>query len=323
MNTQPSYQPLVSVVITTYNHVRYIREAIESVRAQQYPAVEIIVVDDGSTDETASLVGALAGVTYVHQSNKGLPAARNTGIDHCRGAYIVFLDADDWLLPNALAVNAAILSSDKALAFVAGAHQFYDERTRDVRPVVKDPGEDYYCSLLEGNFIGMHAAVMYQRWVFDEFRFDPALANCEDFDLYLQVVRKYPMKYHKEILAVYRIHGANMSGDSMKMLEGAYRVYDKHRASIRSPKELACLEKGRLNFCEFYMTALENSLYTRLYHTGESIGLEELFYLKRQSPGIYARFRKTSFVHILSNPACCRLTGWWRLVPRQLLFRII
>src|SRR5262245_20604446 len=95
-------QPLVSVIIPCYNHAHYLGEAIESVLAQTVQDFEIIVVDDGSTDSTADVAARYPRVRYVRQNNQGLSAARNTGIKHGLGRFLVFLDADDLLLPGAL-----------------------------------------------------------------------------------------------------------------------------------------------------------------------------------------------------------------------------
>src|ERR1700722_9202668 len=93
--------PLVSVVIPCYNSERYLAEAIESVRRQTYPRTEIIVIDDGSTDGTARIARS-SPVHYFYQPNSGISAARNRGLLHCHGEYVLFLDHDDCLLPKAI-----------------------------------------------------------------------------------------------------------------------------------------------------------------------------------------------------------------------------
>jgi len=93
---------LVSVVIPCYNQAHFLGEAIESVLAQSYPNFEIIVVDDGSTDDTSEVARRYPGVRLVRQENKGLSGARNAGLAHSEEEYVVFLDADDRLLPDAL-----------------------------------------------------------------------------------------------------------------------------------------------------------------------------------------------------------------------------
>ena len=323
MTASATYDPMISVVITSYNHARFIGQAIESVMTQTYAHHEIIVVNDGSTDDTENIVAGYGQVKYIYQENQGLPAARNTGVAHCRGEFLVFLDADDWLLPHALAVNAAILMARPELAFVAGAHTFYISKDDNYQPVVKSGGDNYYCRLLEGNFIAMHAAVMYRKWVFKEFRFDTALANCEDYDLYLQIVRKYPMFYHEEIISVYRLHETNMSGDARKMLDGALVVFKKHEAFLQDSREKSCLDRGRANFSAYYMEQLEKSFYLRLYHTHQEIDYDELAYLKSHEPAIFERFMAFNEAYILDHPEQLQIKGWRKLLPHKFLLKKI
>src|SRR4051812_30982953 len=120
--TPPIIAPLISVIIPCYNHGSYLAEAIDSILTQTYQYFEIIVVDDGSTDNTRAVAESYKAVKYVYRNNKGLSAARNTGIDHSNGEYLVFLDADDWLFPNALSINSNCLQQNKEAAFVAGGH---------------------------------------------------------------------------------------------------------------------------------------------------------------------------------------------------------
>src|SRR5690348_130160 len=114
---------LVSVVITTYNHARFLGEAIESVLAQTVPPFEVIVVDDGSTDDPAAVVRRYPQLRLIRQRNQGLAAARNTGWRASGGSYLVFLDADDRLLPNALAANLRRLAEWPECAFAYGAYR--------------------------------------------------------------------------------------------------------------------------------------------------------------------------------------------------------
>src|SRR6266849_1371894 len=115
--------PLVSVVVVCYNQAKYLGEAIESALAQRYQPVEILVVDDGSTDATAKVAATFPRVHYVHQSNRGLAAARNTGLRHSTGEYVVFLDADDKLLPAAVREGMDCFGEFPESAFVSGAYR--------------------------------------------------------------------------------------------------------------------------------------------------------------------------------------------------------
>ncbi len=111
---------LVSVVIPCYNQAHFLGEAIESVLAQSYPHLEIVVVDDGSPDNTEEVAARYPGVRYVRQENQGLAAARNTGLRHSRGDYLVFLDADDRLLPEAVEAGLEHLHAHPECAFAFG-----------------------------------------------------------------------------------------------------------------------------------------------------------------------------------------------------------
>ena len=112
---------LVTVVIPCYNQAHFLTEAIESVLSQSYPNFEVVVVDDGSTDDTSEVAGRYPQkVRLIRQENRGLSGARNTGIGHARGEYVVFLDADDRLLPEALEVGIEQLEAHPECAFVSG-----------------------------------------------------------------------------------------------------------------------------------------------------------------------------------------------------------
>ncbi len=115
--------PLVSVIIPCYNHGKYLPEAFESVWKQNYQNTEIIVVDDGSADDTKQITEKYQSVKYLYQSNQGLSAARNTGIKNSTGDFLIFLDADDWLLDDAIITNVNYMLQDEKIAFVSGAHE--------------------------------------------------------------------------------------------------------------------------------------------------------------------------------------------------------
>lgn len=250
----PPAHPLVSVIIPCYNYGHFLAEAIESVARQSYPATEIVVVDDGSTDNTAAVAARYPAVRYVYQQNQGLSAARNTGIRQSQGAYLVFLDADDWLLPEALATNAQQLQRHPQAAFVAGAHlKIYDDGRA---PEAKDaiiPAHPYRALLGQGNFIAMIAAVMFTRWALQEFEYDTSLANCEDYDLYLHITRHHPIVQHHQPLAAYRIHTAAMSAAARPMLQGALKVLSRQRPHLRAPAERKAYYEG-IHFWHAYYT---------------------------------------------------------------------
>lgn len=118
-------KPAFSVIIAVYNGASTIRRAIESVLSQTYPALELIVVDDGSTDATAAEVAQFGGlVRYVYQSNAGVSAARNAGAWLATGEWLAFLDADDWYYPDRLRLHAEWIERDPALDFLTGDYDY-------------------------------------------------------------------------------------------------------------------------------------------------------------------------------------------------------
>src|SRR5438552_22186 len=135
-NYNDSSDLLVSVIIPSYNRANLLGSAIESVLSQTWTNLEIIVVDDGSSDNTAEMAAAYK-VKYYFQENRGLPAAaRNTGLNHASGKFICFLDSDDWMKPHALEYNIKILLNDPTLAMVSGSYSIIyepDEKVQEVR----------------------------------------------------------------------------------------------------------------------------------------------------------------------------------------------
>lgn len=153
---------LVSVVIPCYKQAHFLGEAIESVLAQTYPAQEIIVVDDGSPDETKEVSIRYPSIKYVRQTNQGLSAARNTGYRNSRGMYLVFLDADDRLLPHHLSTCIKAFQRRPDAAFVCGDYRFLGDDQAAHRHDCR-PQPDLYGTLLRSNFIGPPHTVMFRR----------------------------------------------------------------------------------------------------------------------------------------------------------------
>ena len=273
--------PIITVVITCYNQGKYLREAIESVLAQSYEYCEIIIVDDGSTDHTKFVVDGYPQVKYIYQVNQGVSSARNTGIEHSNGEFICFLDADDWLLPNGLEINLQHIEENKEVAFVSGAYVFVNmhypfarfvpaERlSREERYTVDEPKfpetRDHYKQFLRGNYIGMHAAVLYRHWVFEEFRFDTSLTGCEDYDLFLRISRKYPVLDHAAPIAAYRRHENNTTANTSMMLRFALDVLDRQKDNLKTSEEEKCLMEGKVNWKNIYANLVYQKMLNPLY----------------------------------------------------------
>jgi glycosyltransferase involved in cell wall biosynthesis len=231
---------LVTVVIPCYNQAGYLHEAIESVRAQTYRGFEIVVIDDGSTDATAAVAGSYPDVRLLRQSNAGLSAARNAGLGLARGDYLVFLDADDRLLPNALRDGIESLARHPEAAFTSGHFRYIRAEGSTLHEFAQEPLEcPPYEGMLRGNYIGMHSTAMFRRAVFDEVgTFDTSLRSCEDYDLYLRITRRHQVARHDRLVAEYRRHDASMSVRAGRMLDTALDVLVAQRPYIRGSDRL-------------------------------------------------------------------------------------
>ena len=296
--------PLVSVIIACYNHGKYLSDAIQSVHSQTYQYFELIVVDDGSVDNTKTVCLNYPKVKYVYQENAGLSAARNMGVKHANGDYVVFLDADDWLLDQALEINLNFLKSDVNAAFVSGGHKLYSELEDKSWNIQQEVTEKHYCKLLEGNFIGMHATVMYRIWVFEKFSFNPSFRFCEDYDLYLQITRFFPMIHHTTLIAVYRQHSHNMSSNYPEMMRYALLVLDAHEKNLKTSEEKKSLFIGVESWISYYSEKIFEHHLNQLYFEKSDYSLKEIKALKISNPLLYKKLKtgKMQYLKEAINP---------------------
>lgn len=245
----------VSVVIPCYQQGHFLSDAIESVLAQTLPAHEIIVVDDGSRDNTAAVAAKYPSVRYIHQDNSGPASARNKGISECTGSYLVFLDADDRLLSKALEIGLSSLNANPECAFVFGRCQ-YIEHDGSPGSVFQPPYHetDDYLAMLRICRIWHPAAVMWRVTVFDIVNgFDSSLVSCSDYELYLRVTRRWPVHCHNNIISEYRQHQTNASSNCAQTIKSATRVLRSQLPMIEENKlyKDAC-RTGIRNFQSYY-----------------------------------------------------------------------
>ncbi len=251
---------LVSVIIPCYNSPAYLEQAIQSAIGQSYQFVEVIVVDDGSTEDIESVCSRFGEqVKYIRIARSGISIARNTGVCYCRGAFLIFLDADDYLYPDAVSQHLGWFRKYPDAVFISGGHDRVDS-SGNFLPTEKQEEKkvDHYGSLLRGNYIAMEATVMYRRSVFPAFHFDPVLKGCEDYDLNLRICRYFEVYGHTGKIAAYRIHLTNMSNDRKFMLASALAVLTRQRPVLLSDAELLAWKEGIRNWRRYY----------RLYRNG-------------------------------------------------------
>jgi glycosyltransferase involved in cell wall biosynthesis len=297
----PVGRTTVGVVITTFNHAHFLADAISSVLAQTRPPDEIVVVDDGSTDDPAAVIAQFPRVRLIRQTNRGLAAARNTGLRNCATSHVAFLDADDRLLPIALEAGLACAARRPDCAFVYGAHRHISQNGEPrggdrYYPIIADA----HLALLRENRIGMHATVIYRRDCLTEVGgFDETLRRSEDYDLYLRIAQKYPICSHDAIVAEYRMHGENMSANAVAQLRATLAVLDRHetRIVVDAPAREA-LRHGRAAWRDYYASQMLGSMIAnwRRYRTFAAPA-KSLLNAARWSPRfvmhfLWARLRK-------------------------------
>lgn len=233
---QPMHKSLVSVIVPVYNGARYLRQALDSALAQTYPNLEVVVIDDGSTDTSREVIasyGPRLGV--IEQANSGVAVARNAGIRASRGEFISFLDQDDWWHPQKIARQVEVLQADAAVALVHTDLCHYDEVSGQLVPRCNSGRPDLlsgscYERLLHGNAI-CNSTVMVRRAVLDEVGLlDTTMGRntVQDYDLWLRIAKRWKLAYIEEKLITYRFHPNQgmwnlrpYLGDELRVLEKA------------------------------------------------------------------------------------------------------
>jgi glycosyltransferase involved in cell wall biosynthesis len=233
-------RPLVSVVIPVYNGARFLAQAIDSVLAQTYPAIEVVVVDDGSTDDSRDLIARYGDrVVAVSQANGGVARARNAGIRASRGELVAFLDQDDWWRPEKIAAQVRVFQSDGAIGLVHTGVGHYDEKAQAFvgRLNPHDTPHELvgrcYERLLLGNSI-YNATVMVRRAALDVVgHFDASIAGntVADYELWLRLAQRFALAYVPEELAVFRLHADQGTWKRRDMLAAELRVVERALAS--------------------------------------------------------------------------------------------
>jgi glycosyltransferase involved in cell wall biosynthesis len=240
--------PLVSVIMPTYNRAEFIAQAVESVLAQDYPHRELIIVDDGSTDETkATLAPYRDGpVRLLQQDRQGPGAARNRGLAEARGQLIAFLDSDDFYLPGKLSAQAGILAARKALGAVHSGWRMVDEKgvaVQDVQPWKDAPVLDVKTWLMwKPVFLG--GIMIRADWLRKTGGFNPRLYQTDDVELMFRLAAAgCRMAWHRHPTVCYRRHTANITRDGSRQADDLMAAVDSFFASENLSPEIRRLER--------------------------------------------------------------------------------
>jgi glycosyltransferase involved in cell wall biosynthesis len=239
----------VSVIIPDYNQAHYLSNAITSVLRQSYPAHEIIVVDDGSTDESREVINQFGdNVRYIRQENQGLAGARNTGIQASAGELIGLLDADDEWAPDYLEAMLPLADEHPDVpVFYCMAHCM-DMNGIDLPQFVGGPpvSPDWiYQVLLRQNFIIPSTVLFRRKPILEAGMFDASLRSCEDWDLWLRLLPSRKLVGSSRSLVRYRVHGSSLSTNVKGMHDATKKVIEKHFGSDEGDMSFWSAEKRR------------------------------------------------------------------------------
>lgn len=237
--------PLVSVIIPAYNHEMYIEEALQSVINQTYKNIEVIIINDGSTDSTAEILEKFIknnqdkNIQFVDKQNEGVCKTLNMGLAMATGDYVAFLASDDLWLPDKISMQLEFMEKNKNVGMVFSDAWFLRFNTKtDIKWSDHKHGINKYfqnCiqntnmyTLLLTHAIIPAVTVMIRKTVLEEVGFFDDSLLYEDKDMWLRIARVYPIAYIDRPLALYRLHNNNISNNSLFMIRGLIQTTSKH-----------------------------------------------------------------------------------------------
>ena len=234
-------RPTVSVIIPTYNRAHLIERAIKSVLNQTYQDFELIIIDDGSTDNTNEVLKKYIEsdnrIQYIrHKINKGGSAARNTGIKNSVGKYIAFLDSDDEWLPEKLMEQLNVFKDESyEIGAVYSGFQYIDIKGNHKGRQHIPKSEGYiYDDLLTKNCVGSASTILIKKECLDQVElFDETLPSCQDWDMWIKIAKYYKFAFVKAPLVKYYIHYNQISNNFKAVVRGEKRVIDKYFRELK------------------------------------------------------------------------------------------
>jgi glycosyltransferase involved in cell wall biosynthesis len=269
-------QPLVSVILPAHNGEQFIRQAVDSVLRQTYGRVELIVINDGSTDRTATLLQPyFHAMRYVEQHNCGVAMARNRGVAMAQGEWIAFLDQDDWFVVDKLAVQIAAMATDGTVGMIHSGWHIGDEQGHiqaTIAPWQTMPTLEL-ADWVQWKPVFLGAMLFRRDWLMRSGGFNPRWQQTSDVDLVLRLARLgCRARWVQQATVCYRQHTANVSRQALQQAIELQQVLDVFFESCHLPNSIKQLE------AESRYQSLVWSAW-RLYHNGRFS--EAIDYLKK------------------------------------------
>lgn len=234
--------PKVSVIIPTYNSAHFIIEAVDSVLAQTFTDFEVLVIDDGSKDNTKEVLTEKYGnsIQYFYKENSGVSKARNFGIEKAKGKYVAFLDSDDAWIPEKLEKQIVALEKNPANKACYSSFYLCDENLNPTGINSSERKADALTDLLLiGNVVATPSTVIAEKELFQQVGgFDDQLSQCADWEMWIRLATKTEFIYIDEPLLKYRIHGANMSKNAALLEKDTILLMEKGFALPNLPSSV-------------------------------------------------------------------------------------
>lgn len=261
----------VSIIIPNYNYARYLSDAIESALNQSYKPIEVIVVNNGSTDNSLEILKHFENrIRVIDQANLGQSGARNSGLNHAQGDYIAFLDADDYWHPEKIEKQVKLLRDNTRLVY-CGIERFSTAKrkiTSKVKPIFRGNCSEYFLTEPAVSIVlsGESTAIFSRTLINQVGNFDGNLNSVAGWDFFRRCSRFSDFDFVPESLTYYRVHNANMSNSNMNNIADIRKAYAKlfadnqwEVAELTQRKILIALE---ITFLKTYMKELDfkNSL---------------------------------------------------------------
>ena len=258
--------PLITVVIPTYNSASFLIQTVESVLAQNWPCIELIVVDDGSDDDTRSLLEPYQSrLTYIYQQNFGGPSrARNVGVERASGEWIALFDSDDLMHPAKLAQQVAVIRANPKVDFIFTDFGVIDEQARTIEPrfvrryqefravlrktddeaVWLATGAELYPQLLSHNFIGTSSVLVRKSALSEAGGFDETIKNGDDRDMWYRLARAERLFAFLDVVGhSYRKREGNITSTAWRRIPAQLKVLERQRPFAQSPADRLVLDE--------------------------------------------------------------------------------
>jgi glycosyltransferase involved in cell wall biosynthesis len=251
-------KPFFSIVLPTYNRAKFLRVAIKSVLDQGFADWELLIVDDGSTDDTKAVVHSIkdARIKYIYQENAERAAARNNGIDNAEGEYICFLDSDDEYLDNHLEALKNKITEKKFAKgiYVSGVIREHNDQRIEIPFQDKSTFKNDVSFLLLANETTIPTRVAIQREILEEYKFNETLNISEDTELFSRILVHYPLIQLKDKTVIYKLHEDNtnnLKNNPYKgQLKALKKIFNNPMVSVKIP---LVVKRKKLGFCHWGM----------------------------------------------------------------------